>query len=116
MQRYLEFLEEVITRQEWAANDTFWFSPGERKTLHSVWDFITDNQTSHSDFEGPRNIWMKKEDGSPLNFKARACYDLYTLELIGITLFFDREKTSEEDIFNTFVYHTKLADLTGRHP
>lgn len=113
MQSYLNALEESMTRQEWKAEDKFWFSPGEREILHSVWNFLTDNQTSPNTFEGPRNIWIKREDGSTLNFKAKPCYDLHTEELIGITLFFDGERTSEEDIFSTFVYYAKLGDLTA---
>ena len=112
MQSYLNTLEEAMTRQEWNSEDKFWFSPGEREILHSVWKFLTSNQNSPNTFEGPRNIWIKREDGSPLNFKARACYDLHTEELIGVTLFFDSDRTSEEDIFSTFVYHAKLGDLT----
>jgi hypothetical protein len=114
MQGYLDILNEVMTRKEWDAEDKFWFSPGEREILQSVWKFLSDNQTSPHHFEGPRNIWMKREDGTPLNFKAKACYDLYTEELIGITFFFDRQLTSEEDIFSTFVYYAKLGDLTNR--
>ena len=115
MERYLDFLEEMITRQEWSADDKFWFSPGERDILISIWNFICDNQTTPFADPGPRNVWIKREDGSPLNFKVRPCYSLDSMDLIGITLLFDRSKTSEEDIFSTFVYHAKVGGLT-KHP
>ncbi len=115
MQQYIQILEEVVSRQEWSADDKFWFSPGEREILLSVWNFFCDNQTTPSFDEGPRNIWLKKEDGSALNFKVRPCYALDSQDLIGLTLLFDRSKTSEEDIFGTLVYYAKVGDLT-KHP
>jgi hypothetical protein len=115
VEQYIQILEEVVARQEWSTDDNFWFSPGERDILHSVWSFFCDNQTSPSFDNGPKNIWLKKEDGSPLNFKVKPCYALDSMELIGLTLLFDRSKTSEEDIFSTLVYHAKVGDLT-KHP
>lgn len=112
MQEYVDFLEEVVTRKEWSADDKFWFSPGETDILHSVWKFFCENQTSYYFEDGPRNIWLKREDGSPLNFKVKPCYSFDSRDLIGLTLLFDRSKTSEEDIFSTLVYYAKLGSLT----
>ncbi len=113
MEKYVAFLEEVINRQEWSADDKFWFSPGERDLLFSIWNFLSKNQTTPSYETSFKNIWMKREDGTSLNFKIKPCYSMDTTDLIGITFLFDRSKTSEEDIFETFVYHAKLGDLTG---
>ena len=112
MQAYSNFLEEMISRQEWSADDKFWFSPGDSEMLNSVWSFFCDNQTTYHLEDGPRNIWIRREDGSPINFKAKPCYSLHTMDLIGITLLFDRSQTSQEDIFSTLVYHAKLGELT----
>jgi hypothetical protein len=113
MENYVAFLEEVINRQEWSADDKFWFSPGERDLLFSIWNFLSRNQTTPHHEVSFKNIWLRREDGTPLNFKVKPCYALDTTDLIGITFLFDRSKTSEEDIFGTFVYHAKLGDLTG---
>ncbi len=115
MREYIQILEDAISRQEWSADDKFWFSPGERDILLSVWSFFCDNQTTPSFEEGSRNIWLKREDGSSLNFKVNPCYSLDSRDLIGLTLLFDRAKTSEEDIFSTLVYYAKVGDLT-KHP
>jgi hypothetical protein len=112
MQQYIQMLEEVVSREEWSADDKFWFSPGETDILHSVWSFFCQNQTTPSFEEGSRNIWLKKEDGSSLNFKVKPCYALDSRDLIGLTLLFDRSRTSEEDIFGTLVYYAKVGDLT----
>lgn len=112
MQAYSKFLEEMISRQEWSADDKFWFSPGDKELLHSVWNFLCDNQTTHFYDVGNRNIWLKREDGSDINFKVKPCYSLDSEDLIGITLLFDRSKISEEDIFSTLVYYAKVGTLT----
>ena len=112
MEAYVKMIEEALNRVEWEPNDRFWFSPEELDLIPPVWRFFSDNQTSHHSEQGQRVIWLKREDGTPLNVKVRPSYDLYTKEIIGITIYFDSVRTSKEDILKTILYYSKLGKLT----
>lgn len=107
MQKYIEIIDNAIKRTPWNNQRPYWFSPQERNLIRPLWLMLRDFSTGRDFQSGRFSFWIEDSLGQSLNFAASPSYDLYSRDIIGITFFFDPEKTSIEEILSAILYQTK---------
>ena len=107
MQKYVEIIEQAISRSPWNNSQSYWFSPQERDLVEYLWHMLKDF-TLGKETNSTRHIfWIYDQNGNSINFSARPSYDLLTSKIVGITFFFDPDKTSIEDVLGAILHQTR---------
>lgn len=107
MQKFVEIIDQAIKRSPWNNTHIYWFSPQERELVEYLWHMLRDFTLGRELDSNKHVFWIYDQNGNSINFSARPSYDLLTSKIIGITFFFDPEKTSIEDVLGAILHQTK---------